>query len=274
MKVFEEIYGNIFTSEEEKIISKEYSRFLEEQKRIISNTETENDNDNDNDNGGDILGGNFSNIANSICENKTSKNMLIQNQEEKTKETSTFIGRKTKDLSGTGTHGSEAKDNQRDKKIRSSVSYLREIASNECTKCNVETFEMPTIKKQYGSSFVQNMSFFDTKFYKILCFQNEFKDDGKIHKDKSLINKNIIMKMLEKEKNELFIYLMKAKLSDYEEIGEKIKKYLSLDEKDAKLNAFKYNIEALINEIKTKMIDVRKKEIKTVNYITIKELED
>ena len=67
---------------------------------------------------------------------------------------------------------------------------------------------------------------------------------------------------------------MKAKLSDYEEIAEKIKTLLSLDEKDVKLNAFKYNIEALINEIKTKMIDVRKKEIKTVNYITIKELED
>ena len=268
MKAFEEIFGSIFTSEEENNFSKEYSRYLEEQIKIISKTETENDN------GGDILGENYSNIANSICENKTSKNMLIQNQEEKTKETSTFIGRKTKDLSGTGTHGSEAEDNQRDKKIRYSVTYLREIASDECTKCNVETFEEPNIKKQYGSSFVQNMSFLDTKFYKILCFQNEFKDDGKIHKDKSLINKNIIMKMLEKEKNELFVYLMKAKLSDYEEIGEKIKTHLSLDEKDEKLNAFKNSVRTLISGIKIKMKDVRKKEIKKVNYITIKELED
>jgi hypothetical protein len=75
MKVFEEIYGSIFTSEEEKNFSKEYSRFLEDQIRIISNTETENDN------GGDILGDNFSNIANSISENKTSKNIFIQNQD-------------------------------------------------------------------------------------------------------------------------------------------------------------------------------------------------
>ena len=232
-----------------------------------SNTETETENDN----GGDILGENYSNIVNSICENKTSKNILIQNQDEKTKETSTIIGRKTKDLSGRGNHGSEAEDNQRDKKIRHSVTYLRKLASDECTKCNVETFEMPTIKSQYGSSFVQNMSFLDPKFYKILCFQNEFKDDGKIHKDKSLINKNIIMKMLEKEKNELFVYLMKAKLSDYEEIGEKIKTNLSLDEK---LNAFKDSIRTLISEIKIKIKDVRKKEIKKVNYITIKELED
>ncbi len=122
------------------------------------------------------------------------------------------------------------------------------------------------------------MSFLITKFYKIICFQKKFKNDENnniIHRDKGLKNKNIIMQMLEKEKNELFVYLMKAKLFYYEQILEEIKKHLSLDENDEeKLNAFKDNVKSLIKEIEREMKNARKKDFKQVDYITIEELED
>ena len=122
------------------------------------------------------------------------------------------------------------------------------------------------------------MSFLITKFYKIICFQKKFKNDENnniIHRDKGLKNKNIIMQMLEKENNELFVYLMKAKLFYYEQILEEIKKHLSLDENDEeKLNAFKDNVKSLIKEIEREMKNARKKDFKQVDYITIEELED
>ena len=269
MKVFEEIHGNIFTSEEEKKISKEYSRFLEKYNKKLSNTETEVDNE------GDILEFDNSDFLTSISKNKINEKNFLQKQNEITKDSTTLLGRKTKNLTGTGTHGADAKDNQRDRKVQHSVAYLRELANNECTKCNVGTFDEPNIKDQFGSSFVQNKFMLSTKLYKIICFQKEFKNDTNvIHKDKGLINKNIIMQMLEKENNEFFIYLMKANLSDYEEIGEKIKTHLSLDENDEKLNAFKDTLKSLINQIEEKMVSIKKNEFKPVNYITIEELED
>ena len=83
------------------------------------------------------------------------------------------------------------------------------------------------------------------------------------------------MQMHEKEKNELFVYLMKAKLFYYEQILEEIKKHLSLDENDEeKLNAFKDNVKSLIKEIEREMKNARKKDFKQVDYITIEELED
>ena len=155
------------------------------------------------------------------------------------------------------------------------MEFLRELASNECSKYNVLTFDEPNIKDQFGSNFVQNMSFLKTKLYKILCFQKDFKNDIITkHRDKCHKNKNIIMQMLRKENNEFFISLMKAKLSDYEEIGEIIKKKLSLDEDDKKLKDFKDNIKSLINEIENNLKKARKKENKNIDYITIEELED
>ena len=268
MKVFEESHGNIFISAEEKKISEKYSKFLEDYNKILSYFEAEIDNE------GDILDDNNSELLNSICKNKTDEKLLVKKQNEITKDSSTFLGPKTKNLTGTGTHGAEAKDNQRDRKIQSSVAYLREIASGECIKCNVGTFDEPNIKDQFGSSFVQNMSFLKTRLYKILCFQKEFKNDNTNHRNKCLKNKNIIMQMLGKEKNELFVFLMKTKLLDYEEIGEKIKTYLSLDENDEKLIEFKYKVKSLTNELESKLKDARKKENKNIDYITIEELED
>lgn len=116
------------------------------------------------------------------------------------------------------------------------------------------------------------MSFLNTKFYKIICYQKDFKNDNIIHRNKDLKNKNIIMKMLEKEKNELFVSLMKAKLYNYEEIAELIKKHLPLDENDEKLNAFKDAVKSLINELESNKS--RKNVFKPVDYITIEELED
>lgn len=269
MKVFDEIYGDIFISQEKEIISKEFSRFLENNKKS-SNTEAEVDN------GGDILPDNYSNALSSNRNNKASEKILIKEQNEKTKDTTTkALGRKTKGSTEKGKHGSNSDDNQRDKRIRSLVAYLREIASIECTKYNVGIFEEPNIKKQYGSSFLQNMSFINTKLYKILCFQEDFKDDNISHRNKSLKNKTIIMQMLGKEKNDLFVFLMKAKLSEYEEIGENIKKHLSLDENDEKkLIDFKDKVKSLIIDLESKMKDSRARESKKINYITIKELED
>ena len=146
---------------------------------------------------------------------------------------------------------------------------------NESIKCNVGKFDDPNIKNQFGSSFVQNMSFLNTKFYKIICYQKDFKNhenDNIIHRNKGLKNKNIIMKMLEKEKNELFVSLMKAKLYNYEEIAELIKKHLPLDENDKKLNAFKDAVKSLINELESNKS--RTNVFKPVDYITIEELED
>ena len=268
MKVFEESHGSIFISTEEKKISEKYSRFLEEYTKKLSNTEDEIDNEDD------ILDDNNSELLTSICKNKTHEKILVKKQNEITKDSSTFLGRKTKNLTGTGTHGAEAKDNQRDRKIQSSVAYLREIANDECTKSNVGTFDEPNIKDQFGSSFVQNKSFLNTRLYKILCFQKEFKNDNTNHRNKCLKNKNIIMQMLGKEKNEFFVFLMKAKLLEYEEICEKIKTYLSLDENDEKLIDFKYKVKSLTNEIESKLKDARKKENKNIDYITIEELED
>jgi hypothetical protein len=269
MLKFKEIHGDLFTEEQEKQFMEEYIKLEEEKNERLDNAQTENDNE------GDILGDNYSTIVNSINKNKIPKKIKIQNQEEKTKDTSTLIGRKTKDSTRPSKHGADAEDNKRDKKIRSAVSYLKEKADGECKKCNVETFKHPNIKDQFGSSFVQNKFMLSTKLYKIICFQKEFKKDTNvIHKDKGLINKNIIMQMLEKENNEFFIYLMKANLSDYEEIGEKIKTHLSLDENDEKLNAFKDTLKSLINQIEEKMVSVKKNEFKPVNYITIEELED
>lgn len=265
MKVFEKEYGKIFISDEEKKISEEYSKFLENIKKL-NYTEI--------DNRGDILDDNNSELITLICKNKTSKQILIQKQNEITKDSTTFLGRKTKDCTGTGKHGAEAKDNQRDRKIQSSVAYLRQIASDECTKCNVDIFEEPNIKSQFGSNFVQNLSFLNTKFYKILCFQKDFKDDFANHRNKRLKNRNIIMQMLGKENNEFFVYLMKAKLSDYEEIGEKIKEHLSLKENDEKLNDFKNKVKSLITEIKSNLNKARNKENKKIDYITIDNLED
>jgi len=265
MKVFEKEYGKIFISDEEKKISEEYSSFLENIKKL-NYTEI--------DNRGDILDDNNSELITLICKNKTSKQILIQKQNEITKDSTTFLGRKTKDCTGTGKHGADAKDNQRDRKIQSAVAYLRELASNECTKYNVDIFEEPNIKSQFGSNFVQNMSFLNTKLYKILCFQKEFKDDFVNHRNKRLKNRNIIMQMLGKENNEFFVYLMKAKLSDYEEIGEKIKEHLSLKENDEKLNDFKNKVKSLITEIKSNLNKARNKENKKIDYITIDNLED
>ena len=224
----------------------------------------------------DILPDSYSNALSSNRNNKTSEKILIKEQNEKTKDTTTkTLGRKTKGSTEKGKHDSNSDDNQRDKRIRSLVAYLREIASIECTKCNVGIFEEPNIKKQYGSSFLQNMSFINTKLYKILCFQEDFKDDNISHRNKSLKNKTIIMQMLGKEKNDLFVFLMKAKLSEYEEIGENIKKHLSLDENDEKkLIDFKDNVKSLIIDLESKMKDSRARESKKINYITIKELED
>jgi hypothetical protein len=269
MKVFEEMHGRIFTSEEEKKISEEYSRFLDKYNKKLSKTEVEIDNK------GDILDDNNSEFLISICKNKTHEKKLLNKQNEITKDSSTFLGRKTKNLTGTGTHGADAKDNQRDRKIQYSVAYLRELASGECTKCNFGTFDEPNIKDQFGSNFVQNMSFLNTKLYKILCFQKDFKNDNITnHRNKCLKNKKIIMEMLGKENKEFFVFLMKAKLLDYEEIGEKIKTYLSLDENNEKLNEFKNKIKSLTEEIESKLKESRKKENKTIDYITIEELED
>ena len=276
MYVFEELHGSIFIDEEKRQIDEAYTKYLEEKNKALNNAKTETETEAEN--GGDVLGDNFSYTMNSISKNKKSIKLSVQNLDEKTKDTSTLIGRKTKELTGTGKHGSDEKDNQRDKKTRNIVSYVKEIANKECIKCNVGKFDDPNIKKQYGSSFAQNMSFFNTKFYKIICFQKEFKDDENdniIHRDKGLKNKNIIMQMLKKEKNELFVYLMKANLSNYEEIGEEIKKHLPLDENDEeKLNVFKDNAKSLIEEIKSEMKKSRKNGFKPVDYITIKELED
>ena len=272
--IFDEIHGKIFTDEEEKQIQiqghEEYLRFLEDQNRGLKNAETENENDNGN--GGDILGDNYSYVVNSISQNKKPKKVSIENQDEKTKATSTLLRRKTGDLSGTGHHGANAKDNQRDKKVRGIVAYIKEIVNAESIKCNVGKFDDPNIKNQFGSSFVQNMSFLNTKFYKIICYQKDFKNDNIIHRNKDLKNKNIIMKMLEKEKNELFVSLMKAKLYNYEEIAELIKKHLPLDENDKKLNAFKDAVKSLINELESNKS--RTNVFKPVDYITIEELED
>lgn len=269
MKVFEEIHGKIFTSKEEKKISKEYSRFLEKYNKKLRATESEVDNE------GDILEFNDSEFLISICKNKTHEKILMQKQNEITKDSTTLLGRKTKNLTGTGTHGAEAKDNQRDRKVQYSVAYLRELASNECKKCNVGTFDEPNIKDQFGSNFVQNKSFLSTKLYKILCFQKDFKNDIITkHRDKCLKNRNIIVQMLRKEDNEFFVSLMKAKLSDYEEIGEIIKKKFSLDEDDKKLKDFKDNIKSLNDEIESNLKKARKKDYKIIDYITIEELED
>lgn len=275
--IFDEIHGKIFTDEEEKQIQiqghEEYLRFLEDQNRGLKNAETENENDNGN--GGDVLGDNYSYVVNSISQNKKPKKVSIENQDEKTKASSTLLGRKTGNLSGTGNHGANAKDNQRDKKVRSLVAYVKDIANGESIKCNVGKFDDPNIKNQFGSSFVQNMSFLNTKFYKIICYQKDFKNhenDNIIHRNKGLKNKNIIMKMLEKEKNELFVSLMKAKLYNYEEIAELIKKHLPLDENDEKLNAFKDAVKSLINELESNKS--RTNVFKPVDYITIEELED
>ena len=227
MKVFEEINGNIFTSEEEKAV-KEYGRFLEKKNTILSNTDAEIDNEED------ILDDKTYKIVNSNCKSKTFEKVSITNQNERTKDTTKKLGRKTKDLTGTGIHGGEADDNQRDAKAQFSVKYLRELANEECKNCNIRTFEEPNIKQQYGSTFRQNISFLKTKLYKILCFQRNF-NDGKIHTDKGSINRNIIMKMLGKEKNEFFVSLMKVKLMDYKEIEQLIKKnHLFLIENDKK----------------------------------------
>lgn len=74
MKVFEEIHGNIFTSEEEKKISKEYSRFLEKYNKKLSNTETEVDNE------GDILEFDNSDFLSSICKKKLMKKIFYKNK--------------------------------------------------------------------------------------------------------------------------------------------------------------------------------------------------
>ena len=277
MYVFEELHGSIFIDEEKRQIDEAITKYLEEKNKALNNvkTETETEAENENENGGDVLGDNFSYT---ISKNKKSIKLSVQNLDEKTKHTSTLIGRKTKELTGTGKHGSDEKDNQRDKKARNIASYIKGIANDESIKCNVGKFDDPNIKKQFGSSFAQNMSFLNTKFYKIICFQKDFKvdeNDNIIHRDKGLKNKNIIMQMLKKEKNELFVYLMKANLSNYEEIGEEIKKHLPLDENDEeKLNFFKDNAKSLIEEIKSEMKKARKNEFKPVDYITIKDLED
>ena len=272
--IFDEMHGKIFTDEEEKQIQikghEDYLRFIEDQNRGLSNDKTENENENGN--GGDVLGDNYSYVVNSISQNKKPKKVSIENQDEKTKATSTLLGRKTGNLSGTGNHGANAKDNQRDKKVRSLVAYIKEIVNAESIKCNVGKFDDPNIKNQFGSSFVQNMSFLNTKFYKIICYQKDFKNDNIIHRNKDLKNKNIIMKMLEKEKNELFVSLMKAKLYNYEEIAELIKKHLPLDENDIELNAFKDAVKSLINELESNKS--RTNVFKPVDYITIEELED
>ena len=115
MKVFDEIYGDIFISQEKEIISKEFSRFLENNKKS-SNTEAEVDN------GGDILPDNYSNALSSNRNNKASEKILIKEQNEKTKDTTTkTLGRKTKGSTEKGKHGSNSDDNQRDKRIRSLV---------------------------------------------------------------------------------------------------------------------------------------------------------
>ena len=275
--IFDEIHGKIFTDEEEKQIQiqghEEYLRFLEDQNRGLKNAETENENDNGN--GGDVLGDNYSYAVNSISQNKKPKKVSIENQDEKTKATSTLLGCKTNDSSRKVKHDANAKDNQRDKKVRGIVAYIKEIVNAESIKCNVGKFDDPNIKNQFGSSFVQNMSFLNTKFYKIICYQKGFKNDENdniIHRNKGLKNKNIIMKMLEKEKNELFVSLMKAKLYNYEEIAELIKKHLPLDENDIELNAFKDAAKSLINELESNKS--RTNVFKPVDYITIEELED
>ena len=80
--------------------------------------------------------------------------------------------------------------------------------------------------------------------------------------------------MLKKDDNEFFVSLMKANLSDYEEIGEIIKKKFSLDEDDKKLKDFKDNIKSLNDEIESNLKKARKKDYKNIDYITIEELED
>ena len=90
MKVFEEIHGKIFTSKEEKKISKEYSRFLEKYNKKLSATESEVDNE------GDILEFNDSEFLISICKNKTHEKILMQKQNEITKDSTTLLGRKKK----------------------------------------------------------------------------------------------------------------------------------------------------------------------------------
>jgi hypothetical protein len=270
MKVFEEINGSIFTSEEEKAV-KEYKRFLEKKNTILSNTDAEIDTEED------ILDDKTYRVVNSNCKSKTFEKVLITSQNEITKDTSKKLGRKTKDLTGTGIHGGEADDNQRDSKVYFSVKYLRELASEECKNCKINTLEEPNIKQQYGSSFHQNLSFLNTKLYKILCFQRNFNDD-KIHKDKGSINKNIIMQMLGKKNNGFFVSLMKVKLMDYKEIEQLIKKnHLFLIENDKKkLITFISKIKSLIDDLNTKKKKARKDKtkIKKIDYITIEELED
>ena len=241
MKVFEEIHGKIFTSEEEKAME-EYERFLGKNNKILSNTEAEVYKEED------ILDNNTYKVVNSNCKSKTFEKILFANQNEKTKDTSKQLGRKIKELTGTGIHGKEKDDDQRDSKIRFSVKYLRELANDECKKYNVDILKKPNIKQQYGSSFIQNISFLNTRLYKILCFQRYF-NDGKKHNNKGLKNEKIIMKMLRKKKNEIFVSLMKVKLIDYEKIEQIIKKNLTLKENDEKkLITFKEKIKSLIKD--------------------------
>ena len=269
MKVFEEIHGKIFVSEEEKDME-EYARFLGKNNIALSNTEAVVDKEED------ILDNNTYKVVNSNCKSKTFEKILFANQNEKTKDTSKKLGRKIKELTGTGIHGKEKDDDQRDSKIRFSVKYLIELASGECKKCKVGIFKKPNIKQQYGSSFIQNISFLNTRLYKILCFQRYF-NDGQKHRDTGLKNKKIIMKMLGKKNNKFFISLMKLSLIDYEKIEEIIRMNLILKENDEKkLITFIEIIKSLINDINHKFDDRRKDqtEIKKIDYITIEELDD
>ena len=198
---------------------------------------------------------------------------INENTITQTKNTSNkSLGRKKLMFTGTGVHGADSKDNQRDKAIRNLIDFIRNKCNLQCKKYG--ELQETNLIQQFGSNNSQKLNFVKTKFYKIFCY-NTIYEDNKKHRDKASKNEAIIRKMIE-EKNELFIALMKSSLNDYEKIVELISAHFNLEENDEMLDDFKNKAQNLITYLELEGKKNKRKNIieKTINYIIIKELEE
>lgn len=217
----------------------------------------------------------------------------------------TFIskkkGRKNKKTNEKGVHTKYFPDNRRELYWRLFMNYILILVNSLSFSDKIDSTNF--IQQYGGNSIVDNEKFLKVKIYQYFSYNTFFKND-KIHRKTGTKNLEVIKKMVFEEKNQTYIAIMKSTIEEMFEIFKNNEKYINKNGKIYYLENFKTIDDAYIEiqndlekdnvlsvdqiqdelnrianlvdyiKIKGKEIKRKIKSNRTLNYITIDELED
>ena len=199
--------------------------------------------------------------------NKKNNISIKLEKQEKGKVKSSYIGkkrgRKTNNSTEIGSHTSDSDDNKRRKHWRTFLKKIIKCVNELCKKAG--ELKATNFIDQFGSSSVQNSDFTKLKIYKYFIFIKNKKKKGKKERKGGEIgqkNKEIIIKMVNEENNDVFKALMKNTIKDMYLKYVKNEKFINIKGTEKKLTQFD-----TINDV----IEEKKAEYKRKNYEDIEE---